>query len=206
MKAPLPERLPKVIVLSTPQHFLGKLYWEIEQFCKAEIPQQAIGAHLIASYHAANCAITAWHMTDWIWEFLGVDEREDLTKSLVLKSTKLEAFQDYVRTQCRALHFCYELAIGAKHRNPQSKKMEDLVSARDVWKAKPLTCNSKVNEPLVRYAFELVVDDAGRTVPLREVFRCAFFFWESLLSDVGLIEHRLVQEDEEHKQWMPHSV
>ena len=91
---------------------LEKLRWELNNlFCRQRYDIA------VCSYHAFNCAVTAWHVTDWLWQ--------DISSSLELKTkmqeknmnswTKCEEFQHYVRENCRALRLCYQIATGSKH-------------------------------------------------------------------------------------------
>ena len=52
---------------------------------------------------AFNASVTAWHLTDWIYNDMTVERRERLGP------TGLLAFQELARTQCRELRLC-ELA------------------------------------------------------------------------------------------------
>jgi hypothetical protein len=67
----VPEKLPpapdKVFVLASPTHVLHKLHWEISQLKKALVsePEKLAYTH-VQAYFAFNCAVTAWHLADWV--------------------------------------------------------------------------------------------------------------------------------------------
>ena len=65
MRIPIPDEQPKVFRLSTPMHLLDKLRWEIAGFQRS-LRSKSIYRELHPAYHAFNCAVTAWHMTDWV--------------------------------------------------------------------------------------------------------------------------------------------
>jgi|GEM_PF-3070350 len=60
--------------LQLPVQFLKKLEWDVTQLSDLE-------KHLdIRSvYQSINCAITAWHMTDWVFQFMTDGQRANFT-------------------------------------------------------------------------------------------------------------------------------
>jgi len=71
------------------------------------------------AYIAFNCAVTAWHMTDWVWAELDQSQREKV-QTLAGTSCKLAAteplpLQEYARLSSPALKLCESLANGSKH-------------------------------------------------------------------------------------------
>ena len=92
---------------------IKKLRWELNNLFFRERHDIAV-----CQYHAFNCAVTAWHVTDWLWR----DISPALKSELQVK--RCEDFQDYVRNACPALKLCHQIANGSKHclveRNPNS--------------------------------------------------------------------------------------
>jgi hypothetical protein len=111
--APTEQRAQKTFELRDSRHMLEKLRWELNNL---DFRQR----HDIAArqYHSFNCAVTAWHVTDWLWQDISSAMRD----KLVLKECK--DFQEYVRAACPALRLCHQIANGSKHclleRNPDS--------------------------------------------------------------------------------------
>jgi hypothetical protein len=72
MRVPDPNDHPKapsnVFALATPHHLLIKLAWENGQLRQPLKTKQPIAWTHAPAYHAFNCAVTAWHLTDWTWE------------------------------------------------------------------------------------------------------------------------------------------
>ena len=66
-------------MLASPTHVLHKLRWEISQLKKALVsePEKLAYTHAPA-YFAFNCAVTAWHLADWVWEASGSDQRAEI--------------------------------------------------------------------------------------------------------------------------------
>jgi hypothetical protein len=104
----MPDR--KRLGLDSPTDLLEKLRWEIVQL---GLP---VSEEAVASYRAFNCAVTAWSISDWVWNAVS----EDLRKQLRAESPKPEAsdaecFASLLRKQSRELAICQQLANGSKH-------------------------------------------------------------------------------------------
>jgi hypothetical protein len=68
-RLPMPPEPPdKVFGLAAPHHMLMKLKWEIFKLRSVVAEPCRPGAEIEPGYHAFNCAVTAWHMTDWVWQ------------------------------------------------------------------------------------------------------------------------------------------
>ena len=73
-----------VFLLGTPSHVLHKLYWELGQLKSTlVIGAETLGVTHAPSYHAFNFSVTAWHLTDWIWEASTLEFRRELLRLLV---------------------------------------------------------------------------------------------------------------------------
>ena len=107
------QKAQKSFELRDTRDMLEKLEWELDKlFCRQRYDIKA------CQYHAFNCAVTAWHVTDWLWQ--------DLTRALKaeLQVKECKEFQRYVRENCPALNLCHQIANGSKHclleHNPDS--------------------------------------------------------------------------------------
>ena len=67
---------------------------------------------------AVNFAITAWHMTDWVWHRW----EQELRKSLGVKN--LPEFRNEMRQQCPDLAVCDVIANAAKHGGTANKRKD----------------------------------------------------------------------------------
>src|ERR1700730_17871359 len=82
-----------------------KLDWEIARILHAS-PQDIIDMKCFAF----NAAVTAWQLTDWVFDDMTVLQRQRRAIS------SLSELQQLVRSECRALHLCHRIATASKHR------------------------------------------------------------------------------------------
>jgi hypothetical protein len=119
----LPEPTPpisNVFLLATPADMYWKLSWELTELGTAMASDRNRFPRQSAAYHAFNCAVTAWHMADWIWQAAGAEQRLWLSNkyqfSLVNDERKsLSRFYDSIASACPELHVCRQIANGSKH-------------------------------------------------------------------------------------------
>jgi hypothetical protein len=98
------QKAQKAFGLSDARAMLGKLDWELNNlFCRTRHDV------LVCMYISFNCAVTAWHVTDWLYE--------DIQANPKLKACWKDvfAFQAYAREECPELKLCYQVATGSKH-------------------------------------------------------------------------------------------
>jgi hypothetical protein len=169
---PVQPDLQKVFRLHTPMHLLSKLHWEIEGF-RRSLHNRHTHRWLLPAYHAFNCAVTAWHMTDWIWLYVSPEEQRELAAKHALAPSDLRSFQEAMGKACRALNACRELCNGSKHREVTGKRADRHVRARASWGE--LTSSRKRAEP--RYGMRWEVTDKLGTRPALKVFREAEEYW-----------------------------
>ncbi|WP_143514748.1 hypothetical protein [Pseudomonas putida] len=103
--------LTKLMSSGHPVAWLGKLSWEIAEAitCRDENPAARI-------YKSMNCAVTAWHVLDWIWQFSNEQQRSYL--SVVLKSNQVKSLRDFsiaVQRICPAIGLCRQIGTAIKH-------------------------------------------------------------------------------------------
>ena|SRR5450432_2924176 len=98
----------KRLGLDSPTNLLAKLHWEIVQL-GLPLDQEAV-----ASYRAFNCAVTAWSISDWVWNAASADLRKRLrAESPKPDASDPECFASLLREQCRELAICQPLANGS---------------------------------------------------------------------------------------------
>jgi hypothetical protein len=101
----------KRLGLDSPADLLAKLNWEILQLGHVIIENETV-----ASYRAFNCAVTAWSITDWVWNSAPAQLRERFrAESPNPKARGGEPLASLLRQQCRELAICQQLANGSKH-------------------------------------------------------------------------------------------
>ena len=163
---------PQIFSLTTPDHLLLKIHWEIRQ-----LKTRNDDIFPTLAYHAFNCAVTIWHMADWVWEAAPEAERHHLAK------TK-GALKNSAKQQCRDVEICGAIANASKHRGAKDGAGIE-VSIEVDWDA------SRVGE-LVTYA---TIMDRGVKREASEVFLGAADYWQRKLRQRGFIEDSIYEED-----------
>ena len=104
------QKAQKTFRLSDSRDILEKLQWELDTlFCRQRHDIR------VCQYHAFNCAITAWHVTDWLWLDITPEVKARLEEKTQRKLNRCEDFQTYVREACPSLVLCHQIANGSKH-------------------------------------------------------------------------------------------
>jgi hypothetical protein len=98
------QKAQKTFELHDSRDMLEKLQWELDNLFLRQRHDIKV-----CQYHAFNCAVTAWHVTDWLWH--------DMSSALrsALQLNRFEDFQAYVCKACPALNLCRQIANGSKH-------------------------------------------------------------------------------------------
>jgi hypothetical protein len=184
--------LPKVFFIREPQQLLGKLAWEIRclemAYAEEGVPSVFGSYHLPAAYVAFNCAVTAWHISDWVWMTADSERLDQLDQWAGRQMSRASEtkFQEALRERALPLKICYAIATGSKHLYPNRDKAPEVGAATEVLKI-PFTAGSACGDPLMRYKLDLRVKYNGREAPADLVFRHALQFWRDFLKDLGWI-------------------
>ena len=193
-RLPIPPDPPdKVFALAMPHHMLMKLRWEIAGLRSALSEPIETSAELHApAYHAFNCAVTAWHMTDWIWQSATAEDRAELLSKLAITATgksqnDFSAFTRALMKSHRVLHICRQIAIGSKHKIVERHPDPD-VRAEEHWHVGRLRSRSGVSS--ANYSISLLIRDGEVLRPALEVFEEAAQTWNQLLRKWGWSEAR----------------
>jgi hypothetical protein len=168
---------------------LNKLHWEIYTLRSVLFDEPKLQGHIHApSYCAFNCAVTAWHLTDWTWVASLPDQRAVILAYLSIESSggadkDLGRFQAALMNRNRVLYICRQIATGSKHMDIR-RRPEAEVQAEMRWQEP-----SQAGDDLrAGYCYRLVVSDRGVERPAVEVFEEAFKVWERLLGEWWFIE------------------
>lgn len=143
-----------------------KLYWEIERLHHAT-PHNVIDMKCFAF----NAAVTAWALTDWVFLEMTPAQRDRHGAG------SLSEFQKLARKQCRALHFCRQIATASKHRTVI------LHADRGVS-----TDISVTPVPGEFGTWEIVIRDGAATHLAVDVLEQARLYWYRFISELGLID------------------
>ena len=126
---------------------------------------------------AINFAITAWHMTEWVWG----QHQCKLKKNFGI--SKLSDFQDKLRRQCSDLAVCDVIANAAKH-GGSAHKMGSRPDVRTILIAHPFADDAAGVELMAvqadrKWSLEIKVN--GTTRDAIELFSGVFFFWHKFI-------------------------
>jgi len=185
VEAPRPSEIQNVLAMEDPQQMIAKLLWEVSELTDAmsvwvdneEFPK--------AIFIAFNAVVTAWHITDWVWQ-LSKERRQILAAHYGFAYAEtdtgirrgLERFQEAVTKDCRALHVCREIANGSKHM--RRKKADPDVKAKAEWH-QALERVGVVN--IGDYVMTLTITDGTETLDAVKWFIEAFGYWEKLFRE-----------------------
>ena len=190
IEVPKPTDIPNVFGLSQPQHMVSKLYFEIMKLMDSlsvwtkgqEFPEPL--------FIAFNAAVTAWHITDWLWESraetrallkkrFGFEFNEWSNKGL---SKGLNNFKDTVAKECRTLHICREIANGSKHM--RRRNSDPAIKALAEWHpAIEAAGHVRVGDLVLA----LSIFDGDTKWDAVRLFIEAAGYWENLLREEKLI-------------------
>ena len=184
--APKESDIQNVFAMNEPQHMLSKLLWEIDGLNRSLSVWTRTEGFPTAIFAAFNTAVTAWHITDWLW-LSRAETREALARRFNLDSAEvdphsLSRFQDAVAADCRALYVCREIAHGSKHM--RRTKFDHAVKASAHWY--PVLEKIGRAEP-GDLVMSLTITDGERQRDAERFFIDAFAYWENLFNAERLI-------------------
>lgn len=105
-----------VFGLKTAANLFQKLLWEREQLHRAMAPENYRYPDVTPIYLAYNCAITAWHLVDWVWAAASDEQRAQLAQRHNFPlSDGAKAFKKTLLQAVPELAACSDIANGSKH-------------------------------------------------------------------------------------------
>jgi hypothetical protein len=108
---------------------------------------------------AFNASVTAWHLTDWVFNDLTPAQRASL------RFEDLSDLQEYARTNCRALYLCRYAATASKH-----------------WEVtKHPDPNVQIVVTLADTGWTIYFMDSGKRKAAEQVFDDALVFWTQFI-------------------------
>jgi hypothetical protein len=145
-----------------------KLDWEIVRLHHAS-PHDIIDMKCFAF----NAAVTAWHLTDWVFEDMTPAQRSQHGVRSVVE------FQRLVRQQSRHFHLCRQIATASKHRTVKMQAWDPAVGAA-------ITPIPKEKGQFA--AWHIVISDGAATYAAMDVLEEVRMYWYRFISDLGLID------------------
>ncbi|WP_108459181.1 hypothetical protein [Devosia naphthalenivorans] len=95
--------------LNSYRDLLAKLDWEIEGL------EDVVENSIEERYRYFNTAVTAWHLTDWVWQAMSAEDRRIIVDQHPASRDTVTSFQKLVRLTSEALLICDQVANGSKH-------------------------------------------------------------------------------------------
>ncbi|EIK67186.1 hypothetical protein PseBG33_2645 [Pseudomonas synxantha BG33R] len=145
-----------------------KLAWEIRNLEREE--NSTTGPYQNekeAEFAAFNCAISAWHILDWVWRTCNQEQKAKISPDGTFKS-----FKTAMAAECRSLLICQTLCNSTKHASP----------GRDLR----LRCLCRfvlVDPDSNKMKFNLIVEAGGEEHLALDVFKQAGrFLFEKLIA------------------------
>ena len=133
---------------------------------------------------AINFAITAWHLTDWVW----CRQEHELREAF--KVNGLGEFQEIIRRECPALAVCDVIANAAKHGGVAHKR-KDRPEIETILSAEPATEGAAgvelTAEPARRrwwvahHRWSLKIEVDGDSQDLLALSTSVFGFWHKFI-------------------------
>lgn len=180
--------ISNVFGMDHPQQMYVKLAWELNALMASMSVWKDNEAAPEALFHAFNTAITAWHISDWLWQYQPGIRKQLATKfQFVFEETStgikkgLGKFQEAIVLHCNELRVCREIANGSKHM--RKTKTDPNINAQAVW--------SKVVDPAGfakpgDLVMSLRVTNKDKETDAELAFIEALGFWEKLMTELGV--------------------
>jgi hypothetical protein len=187
-----PQRTPpKTLAINSSRDMLEKLRREIDRLAGSIIRQEIVD-------HGLNAAMTAWHLTDWVWrEIQGSTRRPTLTARAGAPIRELKQFQELVKRNCAELAVCEGIAISTKHFTFSKLPMfSTKVTERFKINPDPIGKDGGATRhqfsptgETVTYtaqAAELWITDGRSLTPAAEVLERAFQWWRKFFNEMPM--------------------
>lgn len=185
----IPTPPKEVFGLATPSALFRKFAWERDRLQIALAPENNNFPQQEALYIAFNCAVTAWHMADWVWHCANDQQRSTLEGSLSFKRTgdereSLRAFQRALGDKLPQLAACREFANGSKHFKLDKPKDGFQVDAGYAFVVEPGNSKRLRGDAML----QLHVFMPNQNMTALCFFDSLLGFWNDLLGTLGMHE------------------
>lgn len=188
VEQPKPSEISTVFGMDHPQHMWTKLAWELNGLIDSMSVWKDNEAAPEPLFHAFNTAVTAWHMTDWLWQYDCATRKKLATKfQFVFECTPtgikrgLEKLQDAVVLHCDELKVCREIANGSKHM--RKNKVDHNIKAQAVYE-KVVEGVGFAKPGDLKMTLRITHND--NEVDAELAFIEAFGFWEKLMNELSI--------------------
>lgn len=163
----------KTFFIRTPADLLEKLKFEAETLWSSKSPADI----RLRAYLVLNCASTAWHMKDWVYNTLQSEGRLDALHSLAGRHIKSrEDFGAYLIECVPQMAMVQQIATSTKHLALHRDDPNIGTGVRQIPKP------SREG-----YDAELEIFDAESIMSAADVMIWLYWMWEGLLNRLGLL-------------------
>jgi hypothetical protein len=156
--------VPQTFAIEDTRDMVNKLYWEIEGFRDEPELEKKL-------WRAFNCAVTAWHITDWLWR----ERAQDAQTLAALQATMIE--------RCRALLPCRHIANASKHggvdRNPDDSITVRVEGSDDDLGEWP----QAILESLKSHHWKIMIGTPDGEIDAFVLFDRVRQFWDEILGE-----------------------
>jgi hypothetical protein len=153
--------VPQTFAVENAQDMADKLYWEIEEYRNETDIQKKL-------WRGFNCAVTAWHITDWLWH-----EQKG-------EQTLLEFQNERVR-ECCALLTCRYIANASKHRGVARNKNDDIQVVIRATEIELGDWPQTILESQKSDHWEIVIITPQDETDAHQIFHIVQQYWDTLL-------------------------
>jgi len=151
--------IPQTFAIESAQDMAEKLNWEVEAYREEADLQPKL-------WRAFNCAVTAWHISDWLWK-----ERQAAN----LPVSEVSMFQAKMQAQSRYLRMCKHIATASKH-SGVDRRPDPTIQV--IVRAKGDHEDLTISETDHTRHWEIIISDAIGEADALEVFLGAQQFWD----------------------------
>lgn len=153
--------VPQTFAVEDARDMVDKLYWEIEEYNnETNLPKKL--------WRGYNCAVTAWHITDWLWR----EAKGEQT---------LSEFQAAMIKKCPDLLPCRYIANALKHGGVDRNQNDSIQVVVRATEAELGDCPQAILESQKSKHWEIVIiRPDGETDALR-IFYSVQTYWDTLL-------------------------
>lgn len=148
---------------------MNKLSFEIKEskdfFIKLEQEFKDLNNCPESSRYALNCAMTSWHLTDWVYHEFNYKAR----------FPKLSDFQEDLKRQCDSLQIMHDISNGSKH-----YKLTRHIPKISETEMHEGTFDNTFDSTFDISGLEIIMED-GRTLLFIEEIEKTIIFWEKFL-------------------------
>jgi hypothetical protein len=190
---PIPPK--EVFGLATPSALFRKFAWERDRLQIALAPENNKFPAQEPLYIAFNCAVTAWHLADWVWQSANDEQRAMLEERLAFKRTgnertSLHAFNDALGKDFPQLAACREFANGSKHFLLNNPKEGFQAEAGYAFVVEPGTGRFRGEAML-----QLHVHLPNQNMSAMVFFNSLLVYWNNILAMLGMHEAAKCPDD-----------